>query len=309
MPKRNTTDGLLAKFDNVVVEDTLNIKETDLGYCERMQKLYDEKIAELNEWLEQLWELHDKNPKAPHISLEKKYGKQYAQVDNDYTKRMDAMEQNPFAGYSFSMLYGIDWINNKKIEAQGTLIRKIVSYFNSEYNLNTDISNYYFVNEDTMELKQDVHFKPLVRNIIEQCGGVDLTDVGIERMKEAFRKNVGYNNKIKVTKNKLTIADFFYFSDSWSGIKWDYSDSRLGSVRDALSYFEFGELGDHCHTLRNVAGNEVDFQDPYEFLNFSKVESMKVFKNGRVDFKFYDNGVAQEFYDFFELHKLPESRW
>lgn len=309
MPKRNTTDGLLAKFDKVVVEDTLNIKEADLAYCKRIQELYDKKVIELDNWLKQLWEVHNKNPKASFISFQNKY-KKYPQVDNDYTKRGGEAKKDPFAIYSFSVLYDIEWITDKKIAAHRTLINAIVSYFNSEYNLNIEIPGDYFIDKDTRELKQKVNYRPLVKTILDKCGGVDLLDVGIERMKEAFRKSVTYQNRIKLSKGKLTLSDFFYFQESWSSImKWEYRSDKLSIVTEALSYFEFNELGNRCPELAQLVNTEVNFRNPYKLFSLSKVESMKVFKNGRADFKFRDAETAQEFYNLFELHKLPESRW
>lgn len=306
----NTTEGILAKFDKVVKNDTLNISEADLGFCERVQTLYEAKIKELHKWEEQLAKLHENNPQPPFIKLKDEYhNKLRKKVDNDYTLRRDAEERNPFGGISFSPLYGLTWLHNKKMDVEISFIDKIVSYFNGEYNLKTDIDGHYFFNEDTGERKEPTRYEPLVKSIIDQCDGLSFKEVGIERMKDAFRNQVSYQERIKVTGNKLTLLDYFYYSDSsWREPQWEYSNDRLWKLAEAMSFFEFKTLGIKCNTILQLSGQTIDFKNPYYLSNFDKIESMKVFKNGRVDIKFYGKGVPQEFFDFFELDKLPE-KW
>ena len=310
MPRRNTTDEIMAKFDKVVTDDTLNIAEADLGYCERMQTLYIAKIQELNKWEEQLLELHEKNPQPPHITTKNNYGNRLEQrVDNDFTKHREAVAKNPFDFAMFSPLYAITWLHNKRRDVESTFVSKIVDYFNGEYNLSTSVKEYYFFNEETGERKEPTTYEPLVKAIIEQCGGLSFKEVGIGRMKDAFREQVAYQERIKVTGNKLTLLDYFYYNhSSWREPQWEYNDSRLWKLAEAMSFFEFKTLGINCNTLLQLSGKEVDFKNPYYLDNFDKIESMKVFKNGRVDIKFHGKGVPQEFFDFFELTKLPE-RW
>lgn len=307
MPKRETTEGLLAKFDEVVVEDTLNIAEADLGFCERMQKLYDEKISELSLWEEKLNALKDEMPQPEFIKI-RTYNYNRIDVDKDYTLFRDAQEKNPFSKGSFSLLYDLNWIRKTKIDLEEVLIIQLLYYFNNAYNLSTHIKSDFFRNEEG-ELVKEVRFELIVKEIIDQVGGMDLTEVGINRMKEAFRSQVAYKERIIITDTKITINDYFWFSSSWNGIKWRYDDTRLHHLISAMSFYEFGILKDNCPELQFSSEQSVYFGEFYEFDTYKKIAKMKVYKNGRMDLVFHTKGGTYDFYNFFELDKLPESRW
>ena len=117
MPKRETTEGLLAKFDEVVVENSLNIAEADLGFCERMQRLYDEKVSELSLWEEKLTTLKNDMPHPDFISIKTYSSYNRKEVNKDLYSKSGELDSNPFLRYGFSLLYDLLWLENSKKDA------------------------------------------------------------------------------------------------------------------------------------------------------------------------------------------------
>lgn len=295
----NELENLLGKFDSVEVDNTLPISESDLAFCERMQKLYEEKVADLKVWLERLRGLEEQHPSPDFMEI-----KEYGRVDEAWQKKIDAMQKNPFAPFQFSNLYGITWVQNQLVIIKHTFIEKIKNYFNGEYNLKTEFDRD-FIEQRKIE---KLHYRHVVDDIVSQCGGLDFEEMGIERLKESFRSEVRYQSNVSFIKDKIKFTNFFYFYSSWGGIKWEYNNSRLPKLRQALSLFETGKFDDICYELQRVVGDEVNFKKPYELHNFSKVKSVRVYKNGRLDIKFETGTNPKDFYDFMGIDKLPQSR-
>lgn len=308
MPKRETTDGLLAKFDNVVIEYTPRIAQADLAFCERMQREYENCVNKLGNWTEGLSNLKNElgNPEFIYVDT---YGRtNEKRVSENWQTKKECIDKNPFSIFEFSADYGLVQIEKFISLAEERLIDEVTDYFNKEYNLKISIGKNFFRNEDGSYRKK-VSYKEVVNYILDECGGIDIADIGVENLKADFRNKIYWRNYIKVAPQKLTIEGFVWYDKGYNGtyrLDYRFMEEKGKILKQALSFFETEELIDIC-TLP-IYDREVDFSTAYEFPNFSKVESLKFFKNGKIELKFYDKGVAQEFYDFFEFDKIEKTR-
>jgi len=306
MPRRDTTEGILAKFSKVGVSDELNISEADLGYCERKFTQYTEAIKRISDKEAKIKELSDELG-HPNQTLDfARHGKRYKEVQS----QRQSSEDN-YNHYDVSLIYALKYAYNQKADLEHKFVSDIIRYFEAEYNLNIkNVDGWFLWDENKNEHKEPIHYAPIVRAIIKECGTFDLKDIGIDRIKESFRNLARYQERIKIGNKKISISQVYYWSDySWRATQWDYSDSRLIDTIKGLTLFETGKVNEmDCPELQKQFAQPVQFSDPYVFESYSKVLSMKVFKNGRVDFNFDSKASLYEFYDFFEFSKLEE-KW
>lgn len=307
MPRRDTTEGLLAKFEKVDVTQELNIKEADLGYCKRQLDLYSKTIHRISNKEHKIQELSDELGVPADTRLKfTRGGSPYKEVEAPY---IGTYSDKEYEKYGVHLLHALKYAHNQMVDARHKFVNNIVRYFEAEYNLKIgNVSSMFFWDEDKQELKEAVHYAPIVRAIIKECGTFDLKEVGVQRAKEHFRDLARYKERIKISNKKLIIADMLWFSESWSGIKWEYSDAKLNTIIEGLTLFETGEIGSNCPELKSQHGEVVNFKTPYDFDFYAKVVGMKVYKNGRVDFIFDSKASVYEFYEFFEFDKLDETR-
>lgn len=306
MPKR---EDIVSKFDALEVDEILAVEPEDVAYCERVEKEFFSKKYELENWIIKVTELVPESEQTDLHIWEKSYQYPYKRV----SKVWDRNKSGIFDDIKFTNLFTLEWLEKKIYDIEHIYITTIYQYFQGKYNLSLKADIWFFRGgrdaDKNDEIVIPISYKELVKDIVEQCGGVGLLELGINRFKESFRSNIKYSDNVKINKNKLTIDDFFYFG-GYDGDRWGYSNSKLGSLKDAFGFFEFRTLGSGSYyNDLNLHGEKVQFNFEYEIDGLEKVKSIKVFKNGRVDVKFLDATALNEFFALFELDKLQENTW
>ena len=82
------------------------------------------------------------------------------------------------------------------------------------------------------------------------------------------------------------------FSDLFG--KWELTDSMEEILR-GMAYFESEILGYYPASIENLLGWNRREDPIFEFASCAKFQSLRMFKNGRVDVKFKNKGYASKF--------------
>lgn len=286
---------LLDKFDSVEIENTLNIPQNDIDFCVLIDNQYKDCITKLNQWKVAISGLMENMEAPDFIKYDIRYEHRGKEVFKT-TSQWNDKSENSFNYLQFSPLYSIAYIDTMIQKAKLKYIQKLKQYFGSTYNITLDFL-------DKTSLVEDPDYNSIVKNILDEIGTTDLTSIGIENFKEDFRRKFSWRNEIKITPFKLQIPSFMYLRSKWSGgheFSYDGNQTKLGSA------FAFFDKEDLKASFVNNFNGDVDFSEPYPIIGNSKVESIKFYKNGKVDIKFYHKDGPQEFYDFYQLYKIKK---
>lgn len=286
---------LLDKFDSVEIKNTLNIPQKDIDFCVLIDQQYKSCVEKLSQWKTAISGLME-NMEAPEFI---KYAVQYEHGGKEVFKtsnHRNSDNENSFNYLQFSPLYSIAYIDTMVQKAKLNYIQKLKQYFGSTYNITLDFL-------DKTSIIEDPDYNSIVKTILDEIGTTDLTSIGIENFKAAFRNKIYSQENILIKPFKIQIVDFLYLENySWSTPKFRYD----GKQTDLGSAFAFFDKEDLKASFVNNFNGDVDFSEPYPVIGNSKVESVKFYKNRKVDIKFYHKDGPQEFYDFYELHKIKK---
>lgn len=292
---------LLNKIQSVKVENTVNLPEADKNYCEKIHNQYLENLSELNKWRESLTLLLQENGNPDFIVYETRYNNDKKSV---YQNTSKLNKSNPFESNRFSILYGIEKLDNIEENSILIFVRNIFSYFNETYNLDLPVYDKYW----DFELTKEINTNFLIKYIQNKIGSFDFTSIGIENLKEEFRKTIWWQDKIKIQKNKLIFGDYIRYGSSWDmSYKFRY-DMKHHDIRKALFFFESKNLNFDIDLNFMPNDQYIDFTEIYSWTSLKKLKGIKFFKNGKIEIQFIDENTAQEFYDFFELRRIEKRK-
>lgn len=292
---------LLSKIQSVKVENTVNLPEADKNYCEKTHNQYLENLSELNKWRKSLMSLLQENGNPDFIVYETRYNNNEKSVYEN-TSKLDT--SNPFEGNRFSILYGIKKLDKLEKNSIFIFVRNIFSYFNKTYNLDLPVYDTYW----DFELTTDITTDFLITYIQNKIGSFDFTSIGIENLKEEFRKTIWWEDKIKIQKNKLIIGDYIRYGSSWDMSYKFRFDMKHHDIRKALFFFESKNLSFDIDLDFMPNDQYIDFTEIYSWAGLKKLKGIKFFKNGKIEIQFIDENIAQEFYDFFELKRIKKRK-
>lgn len=93
----------------------------------------------------------------------------------------------------------------------------------------------------------------------------------------------------------LNGACSFYYSYTHGCDQWTFRDG-IQDVLKGLAHFETGNFDEYPDDLDYLVPNDVELRyDLWEFENCEKLERIKLFKNGRMDIRFTNEGYARQF--------------
>jgi hypothetical protein len=254
-------EDILSKFDNVEVKNTSRISEKDEEFCKDHEMQYKEFITFAN-------------------------------------KYMDYLENNKLNNRYFYSTSLTENMFNKMRDIKCSFIENIVEYFRKEYKVT--------LKSETINKKHDINitYDMIVSDIIEQLGGYNFTDKASKEIKDALKSKVKRTYKEEpnatVKNNKVILDDFFYidsFDKKWGTCKVSYgSDEGFYKLLKAVSHFEQGVFENKYSALYDTITREKD-DDVFKTHNLMciKAESMKVFKNGKVEIIFKTSAYARQF--------------
>lgn len=284
----------LDKLDAVEISADNRISEADRQFCEAHQAAYMDAKASLNE-LEYMW--------TDIVSRQSKLFEPAAAVWNnvqEYTHLPRFSEQD---------------IQNQLEELNDLFISNLVRYFNDRYKVSLvsdaiiDLllphkpkNDYFSPNTEAMaEYHQKlrtmaVDYKEVLEQIFIQLGGRTFLERAQDEIKEACHKAAwwAYNGKAKYELKNDTIqfTNGCYFDTMFD--KWKVNDSMQEILR-GLAYFETEVLGYYPTAIAKLLDWGYREEPMVEFSDYTKLQSLRLFKNGRVDVKFKSKDYASRF--------------
>lgn len=148
-----------------------------------------------------------------------------------------------------------------------------------------------------------LRYEQIVDEIFVQLGGYSFREQAmnefLERTWDCCHKKYGDKGEEFEIKN-----DTLRLTGNWVSVdenKWmthpvlEYqSADKLKTLLDALAYYECGRM-DEGYLWFPELFNRKTKENQFETFNMSKIKSVKLFKNGRVDIKFRNASYVQEF--------------
>lgn len=169
-----------------------------------------------------------------------------------------------------------------------SFVSKIVTHFRSTYSVSIN-------REKFRKYDHTVTYKDVVDDILLQMDGMNFSEKANEEIKEAVRSTIYNSSKVKVQSMKVTIADYLYF-ESWFGSWRNNRDEDLAKLFRGVELFESGKTTTR-DTLARIAYDRIrkDWFDVFSFTFMNKFESLKCFKNGKVEIRFKSHELALQF--------------
>lgn len=284
----------LDKLAAVQIEADNRVSETDRQFCEAHQAAYMDAKASLNE-LEYMW--------TDIVSRQSKLLESATAVWNnvqEYTHLSRFSEQD---------------IRNQLEELNDLFISNLVRYFNHRYKVSLDAdsiidmllphkpkSDYHSPNTEAIAgyhqklRSMEVDYKDVLDQIFIQLGGRTFLERALDEIKEACHKAAWctYTGKAEYELKSDTIR-FTYGCrfESMFG-KWELND-KMKSILIGLAYFETGTFGYYPAAISKLLGWSYREDPVVIFSNYTKLQSLRMFKNGRVDIKFKSKDYAGRF--------------
>lgn len=283
---------LLDKFNQVEVKADTRISDADRRYCEAYQQAYDKGRAALRE----LADLMGRSS-AEQLDILKPVsdGEVYVTFLGECSKERDYMEQ----------------LRN----THHILIHRIVCYFENTYKVKLDVNSvennlvpqrpedsYRFKKEEWTAYTEAMNnaaldYKDILDQIFIQLGGVSFHERALNELKEKCHKaawNTYCGNRCFEQK-KAVISFSYGCSQRWNG-SLCLTDG-MKDILHAVMYQHFGDMTSSNMNFNALLGYDFNFQS----LSFTSevLDSVKCFKNGRVDVRFTSEAIAREFVETF----------
>ena len=288
---------LLQKFVGITVKSDTRITETDKQFCQIHQAAYDNARSSLQE-LSYFWE--------DILS-------QQAELLNEIN-----VSSRTYLTSGEGMSLSKQDIQNQLFAVHALFVDRLVSFFNEIYHLSLsvmDIKENLIPQKPTVELAYDYedktkeyvrtiqNFSLCYTEILDQIflytDGRTLSEQALYELKEKCHK-AAWNlsiGKAKFTqkRNTLILNDFFCSChERYSGDYWELS-LNVRDILKGIAHFETGDFSVMPLSICEIIKSPYLTSDSYTFSLCKKVQSLKMYKNRRVDIKFTTESYALQF--------------
>lgn len=253
-------NGLLSKFDTIEVNNNTRISTEDQAFCEDQEQQFKDFLKFADEYIEYL----------NNNGLQNKY---------------------------CDSIYLINQMQTSKENEKNEFISNIVNHFRDKYRVTLD--------HKSLQKKYNIEitFNIIIDEIIEQLEGFNFIDKAAQEIKERLKSKLsGYRtNYVEIKKNKVVLKSFFYVDD-WdkkfggeSKVSYNYRE-EFHHLLLALSHFEQGATKNTYNGIYYIInGEKGDKVFKEHSMMCIKAESIKLFKNGKVEVLFLTPEYAQQF--------------
>jgi len=277
---------LLDKFNTVEVTAADRFSPDDMAFCEEEEKIYKE-----------AHKIHTDILVSAYAFFEK-YEK------NSQTRKCYVSEYS--GGKDCA---GINNYRNNVMDTNQNFISNICNYFAKKYNVTIEkpkweaINNEYFGN-NRLEVSLDI--MPLnfvLDSIFQQMGGRTFTEKALDEIKSSVKKCVytEYNNKWKMAIKGVKLHIDGFYSSGFCNIYKRYEISikeKNNAFFKALTHFEYNSAYIDSkydkYTGNYTIREETGIYDKHAVIS-SVISTIKVYKNGKVEFEFIDSAKARLF--------------
>lgn len=290
---------LLEKFETVEVKPSHCISPEDKNYCERHQAAYEAALEGVQE-LAFFWEDMRK-------AQQELLGEGEDSVGSDLTY---LTFHNGLSITDTSLLNHIEGLHQ-------VLIRNIAHHFNTTYNMtlsdsvvekklipqepkqtwprNDEAEEAYHHAMQTLVL----HYQDIVELLILQMDGRNFAQQAFHELADRCHKAAWnmYQKRPKFERKKNVIRYTGYGCQvrNWGrGDEWQLQDDTKEILR-GISHFETESFRTYPLGFLELLRYGDYYDNEHEFPTCKKLVQLKMFKNGRVDFKFSSEAYAEEF--------------
>lgn len=298
---------LVEKFDSVKITEADIMAPEDLSFCELEQSKIDAVLKHLKEtysFMEQEFAKQDNkwyslkhDEKDSKTSINDLIGR-YASIPNTifvkkkYNYSFEVEENEDFYNnFKYSFAYVLRDINLQKNKAIAYFIRNILEYFTKKYDF--ELTSDMEVSSNNLELFAD--YKVLLNVMKESLGGtLNFHDNGLEKAVDEFERLMEYKS-ITIKKNVLEIENFSYSYSSNFRIK-PFDDKSFMALDRIIGIFDKEELTTETHYDRDTFYDGIDYD-----IHSNKIQSIRLFKNRKIQIKFSDISMPLQFCNRFQL--------
>ena len=284
---------LYDKFNAIEVKANNRISEADKDYCERHQAAYESALTSYAELLRISTQL-DKTQKNLLSDDDNKKGRTYTMSDRDVN-----INEYSVRGHLENL--------------QDDFIRNIVLYFCNTYAISISSSSFQReiaekcksrdadVDEtEDLTRKTPIKYETVVDLIFKEMDGRSFEEYAMYQLKERCERAIGAGGGLYEHKKAvIRFYDSFCYASTrqryaYTEETWTLTD-RAKSILEALAHFETGKFADYPGPFRSLIVDGESCTDLRNFYGCKKLESLKLFKNGRMDVRFTSPALAAEF--------------
>jgi hypothetical protein len=274
----NMTDDILSAFDNIEIENESRIAAIDLEFCQEQEAIYKKLLSAYNSFSEVLQGIRE---------LSKQHGEKFQQKNNGYTYNQES-----------AMYYSLNAkeINEYIIKMKNKFISSVSYYFMNKYNVTIDYEKI------QKKFDANVTHENIIDEIFIELGGFNFTEKAEQEIKDNLKNELRGYKTAKNKNNKLSLENFLYIDSSWK--QWGTekihysSEDKLKKLFEALQHFEDQSItmNEKMLVLYNqlARGKNEEVFEKHE-INNTKVKSIRIFKNGKVEIEFTSTQQAMAF--------------
>lgn len=289
---------LLKKFENVEVKADTRISQSDRIFCEAHQAAYDHARSSLAE-LEFFWE-------------------------DMRSQQRELLAPTDASADTYLTTYGKFQLSSDKIREQlqslhTLFIDHLVSHFADTYHFSIDKSDIKCnlipqkptdrweddykeqAQKYTQELENlTLHYTDILEQIFLQTGGRAFFEQALYELKENCHSAAwdSDSGRARFEQKKCVLQFTNYacrFRSYYRRESWELID-RMKDIIRGISHFETGGFDHTPASLSRLLTYTLD-SGQCEFPDCKKIQSLKMFKNGRVDLKFASEAYVLQFVD------------
>lgn len=288
---------LLEKFSAVDVRATDCLTEADRQFCRRQQEAYQNAAMGFYQ-IAALWTDMCSNQKAALSAPEElgsKWKRKYL-VSHDWPE------------------ISVGAILNHISKSHREFISTLVSYLNTTYHLSLDAysvkagllpqEHSYSGYEETVDWSVltpvVLNYEDAIKLILSWFDGRTFAEQGpyelVKQCHIAAWSRAGYLANFEQKKNLVKILSGSCDYGHYRGHEQWHIQTGGESILRALAYFETDALGQYPDGIDDLLSEKCYlWYDLWEFEGCKKLEKIRLFKNGRMDIRFTNEGYAREF--------------
>ena len=288
---------LLTKFENVEMKADTRISESDRIFCEAHQAAYDSARTSLPE-LGFIW-------------------------DDILNQQRELLAPAGTSAETYLVSYDGLKLSDNVIRQQirslhPRFICQIVSYFSKTYHFSidpNDIIHNLVPQEPTdrwsdnykelcQKYTQDMEklslcYTDILEQIFLQTGGRAFFEQALHELKNKCHQASWIISsgipQFEQKKNTIQFTGYACsFRDRYSGGEWSLAD-RTKDILRGIAHYETDSFDLIPGSLSRALNRDNSLSNPYEFNDCKKIQSLRMFKNGRVDLKFISETCASQF--------------
>ena len=283
---------LLEKFARVEIRADTRITEADRAFCQKHQQAYRAALTLFRQLLA-LWRDGEEqqrialsNPEAPSAAWS-----QYLT-----SKKFPALDTVQIRGHISTL--------------HRTFIETVTAYLNATYHLTIDAG---MIEEKLVPVAEDdqeggdpsdllLRYEDIIELVLSWFDGRSFSEQApyemVTKCHRAAWKESDHTQKFVQKKSVITFpssACSFGYSYTRGCDEWTFRDG-IKDVLKGLAHFETGAFDEYPDDLDYLIPDDMVIRyDEWEFENCEKLERIKLFKNGRMDLRFTNEGYARQF--------------